>query len=58
MNDTSHDPALALRQLCRQVLEEAPRARVPQPPVSPARQKARLIAAEILKRQAQKRKGE
>jgi hypothetical protein len=54
------DPVQALRELCRQVHEEACLASVPQTPrraPNPAvRQQARQIAAEILKWQRRKRK--
>jgi len=51
----TNDPAQALRELCRQVRGEAhqPQARKALGSLS-ARQQARLIAAEILKRNKEK----
>ena len=52
-----NDPAQALRELCRQVREEAYQPKAKKAPISPSvREQARLIAAVILKRK--KGKGE
>jgi len=50
-----NDPTQALRELCRQVREEAHQPQVRKAPGSlSARQQARLIAAEILRRNKEK----
>jgi len=51
----TNDPTQALRELCRQVREEAHQPQARKAPGSPsAQEQARLIAAKILKRKKER----